>query len=239
MGWGQYRSGDFTSRDDQGTCSLSLADLPAEASLCPASKRNSLTDLNRQNDCSPKLDQSCYDSTTYRFANNKCPSGNSCARWIETGPNGGSFYLDGCLLTQYCGTTGYYKGRTVQFDCPNPVQSDGGSTSGGGQTNTGRQGTRCTPQQENDANNKKRAPTCSSFRACANPTTNQPDNSSCEANESCAKYAWKGSSGTVYAYQHACVLQKYCGLQDASLSGWDFDGSRYDYTTAFECTATF
>lgn len=99
-----------------------------------------------------------------------------------------------------------------------------------------RQGTRCTLQQEDDVNNKKRAPTCSSFRACANPTTNQPDNASCEANESCAKYAWKGSSGTVYAYQHACVLQKYCGLQDASLSGWDFDGSRYDYTTAFECT---
>jgi hypothetical protein len=24
-------------------------------------------------------------------------------------------------LTQYCGTTGNYKGRTVRFDCPNPA----------------------------------------------------------------------------------------------------------------------
>jgi hypothetical protein len=85
-------------------------------------------------------------------------------------------------------------------------------------------------------NNKKRAPTCSSFKACANPTTNQPDSTRCEANERCAKYPWKGSRGTIYAYQHACVLKKYCGLTDASLSGWDFDGSRYDYTTNFACS---
>lgn len=173
MGWAQYKTADFAATSDQGTCSLSLSDLPVDATLCPASKRNSLTDLNRQKDCSPKLTQSCYDSTTYQFANSKCPSGNSCARWIETGPNGASFYLDGCLLTQYCGTTGNYKGRTVQFDCPNAA----GPTY---PPSTGKpEGTRCTLQQEDDVNNKKRGPTCSSFRACANPTTNQPDNSLC------------------------------------------------------------
>jgi hypothetical protein len=121
MGWAQYRTADFSATDDTGTCSLSLSDLVADVSLCPASKRDSTTDMNRQKDCSPKLTQSCYDSTTYRFANSNCPTGNSCARWIETGPNGASFYLDGCLLTQYCGTTGNYKGRTVRFDCPNPA----------------------------------------------------------------------------------------------------------------------
>jgi hypothetical protein len=211
IGWGQYRSGDFSSRTDTGTCSLSLADLDPGTSLCPASKKNSLTDPNRQKDCSPRLDQSCYDSTTYRFASEKCPSGNSCARWIETGPNGGSFYLDGCLLSQYCGTRGLYKGKTVLFDCPSPPPPVPTPTPAPTPSST-RQGTRCTLAQEDDVNNKKRAPTCSSFRACANPTTTQPDSSRCEANESCAKYAWKGSTGIVYAYQHACVLQKYCGL---------------------------
>jgi len=219
---------------------LGLSDLAAEATLCPASKRNSLTDPNRQKDCSPQLTTSCYDSTTYQFSNAKCPADSSCARWIETGANGGAFYLDGCLLTEYCGSTGNYKGRTVQFDCPNPRQTPAGPgtpTGPAGPVDTA-QGTRCTLQQENDVSNKKRAATCSSFRACANPTTNLPDNSACAANESCARYAWKGSSGTVYAYQHACVLQKYCGLTDASLSGWDFDGSRYDYSTTLECSGT-
>jgi len=237
MGWGQYKTSDFAVTPVQGTCSLSLADLkPQPTSLCPDSKKNG-SDPNRQKDCSPALGQSCYDSTTYRFANSKCPAGNACARWIETSPTGGSFYLDGCLLAQYCGTSGRYKGRMVQFDCPNPPPPVTPVTPPPPVTLT-RQGTRCTLQQEDDVNNKKRAPTCSSFRACANQTTNQPDSSSCEANESCAKYAWKGSSGTVYAYQYACVLQKYCGLQDASLSGWDFDGTRYDYTTAFACSGT-
>lgn len=186
MGWAQYRTADFAASDDQGTCSLSLSDLAQTPSLCPASKRDSRTDPSRQQDCSPKLSQSCYDSTTYRFANSKCPSGNSCARWIETGANGASFYLDGCLLTQYCGTTGNYKGRTVQFDCPNPVRPTQPVVKPPvtpPPVTATRQGTRCTLQQEDDINNKKRAPTCSSFRACANPTTYQPDNSSCEANE--------------------------------------------------------
>jgi hypothetical protein len=244
MAWGQYRTNDFAARSATGTCSLSLTGLEAPPPLCPASKRDSQTDPSRQKDCSPHLTQSCYDPATYSFSNAKCPAGNSCARWIETGSSGGSFYLDGCLLTRYCGTRGNYKGRSVVFECPaactgpncgdkpkdpcslpNPPSSCKG------------QGTRCTLQQENDATNKKRAPTCSSFRACANPTTNLPDSSSCEANESCAKYAWKGASGTVYAYQHACVLRKYCGLQDARLSGWDFDGTSYDYTTGFECAS--
>jgi hypothetical protein len=121
MGWGQYRTNDFAARSDAGTCSLSLSDLAKEtSSLCPASKKNSQTDPNRQKDCSPKLTQTCYDSTTYTFSNAKCPADSSCARWIETAPTGGAFYLDGCLLSQYCGSTGNYKGRTVQFECPNP-----------------------------------------------------------------------------------------------------------------------
>lgn len=227
LGWGQYRSGDFTAIADQGTCALSLSDVPTDpTSKCPASKRDSTTDPSRQEDCSPALDTPCYDSSG-QYANSKCPSGNSCARWVVTRPNGGGFYLDGCLLTQYCGTTGNYRGKPVKFDCPNQGPKP--------EPAAGRQGTRCTEQQENDASNKKRAPTCSSFRACANRATNEPEDSSCEANERCAKYAWKGSSGAVYAYQHACVLRKYCGLQDASLSGWDFDGARYDYTTALQC----
>lgn len=235
LGWGQYRTADFNFLNDKGTCTLSLSDLTpvSPAGRCPASKRDSTTDTSRQEDCSPKLSTPCYDSRG-QYANSKCPTGNSCARWVVTRANGGGFYLDGCLLTQYCGSVGLYKGKQVKYECPNPA---GTKDPVGPVVPAGRQGTRCTLQQENDVNNRKRAPTCSSFRACANPRTNEADDSSCEANERCAKYAWKGSSGSVYAYQHACVLKKYCGQQDASLSGWDFDGSRYDYSTVLECRA--
>jgi len=236
MAWGQYRTNDFAARSAAGTCSLSLTTMTIEPPRCSATKRDSQTDPSRQADCSPHLAQSCYDPATYSFSNAKCPAGNSCARWIETGSSGGSFYLDGCLLTRYCGTRGNYKGRSVVFECPTAQEPESDCKTNPTSSEQCQQGTRCTLQQENDATNKKRAPTCSSFRGCANPTTNQPDSSACESNESCAKYAWKGSSGTVYAYQHACVLRKYCGLQDARLSGWDFDGTSYDYTTGFVCT---
>jgi hypothetical protein len=144
IGWRQYRDGSFaTGESDRGTCSLSLSHLAHKAGgTCPDSKKNSTTDLTRQKDCSPKLNQSCYNANTYQFDNNKCPSDSSCARWIETRQDGGSFYLDGCLLTQYCGSTGNLHDRTVRFECPNPRTV--APPTPAPQPTSARQGTRCT-----------------------------------------------------------------------------------------------
>jgi hypothetical protein len=105
IGWGQYKTADFKIIPTEnlgtlGTCSLGLTELAGSASLCPAAAAPAPV-----NTCTPSA-QSCYDSTTYTFANSKCASGNSCARWIETSPNGAAFYLDGCLPSKCCGTSG-------------------------------------------------------------------------------------------------------------------------------------
>lgn len=141
IGFRHYATNNFAATDyGYGTCSLSLSHLKPQQTGCSAAKRDSTTDPTRQQDCSPNLQQSCYNANTYHFDNNKCPAGNSCARWIETRPGGGSFYLDGCLLTQYCSTTGNYKGKTVRFDCPNPAATLPLNPP----PTAGPQGTRCT-----------------------------------------------------------------------------------------------
>lgn len=237
MAWGQYRTSDFAAISAQGKCVLNLKDLDAQ--MCPDSKRDSTTNPNRQKDCSPHIQEKCFDVQTGAYANKNCPVGSHCARWVQV--NGGAkFYADGCILPQYCGTRGNYGGSVgVAFDCPDATPNTGTPTTPTGPStpvDTGRQGTRCTATQENDTSNLLRVNQCSSFDYCTSQATGLGDNSLCtRPNEYCGKYAWKSSSGTTLANLDACILKKYCGLTNVKNPSWNADGTSYEYTTSYSC----
>jgi len=93
MGWGQYITGDLASSPVKGKCSLKLPGVketpktptsPTGPASCPTSKRDSTTDVKRQQDCSPSFAKKCYDVDAGRYKNSNCPAGSSCGQWIST-----------------------------------------------------------------------------------------------------------------------------------------------------------
>lgn len=234
MAWGQYRTSDFAAISAQGTCAFNLKDLDGQRS-CPASKRDSTTDPKRQEDCSPHIQQKCFDPLTGAYPNKNCPAGHSCARWVRE-QQGAKFYADGCVLPQYCGTRGDFGARRdVTFECPDQTPNQGTTPQPTPTPTTGQQGTRCTAIQENDVNDKMRVNKCSSFDYCTSQQTGRGDSSLCRTNEQCGRYAWKSSSGTTLANLDACILKKYCGIQDAKNPSYNADGTQYEYQTSYQC----
>jgi hypothetical protein len=165
MAWAQYADGDFDGNAETGPCTLKL---PGEddgstggdtgptdptggdtgTPGCPVSKRDSTTDLKRQQDCSPGITTKCYDAAAGLYKNSKCSQwpGSACGQWVQR-IGGSEYYANGCILVQYCGTTGDYKDNRTRYRCPDkttivpPVVDPVGP---GTDPTPGRQGTKCT-----------------------------------------------------------------------------------------------
>lgn len=106
MMWAQWKTMDFATLTNKGTCSFNIADTKSPLG-CPNSKRDSNSDPKRQEDCSPEFNKGCYDVKTGLFANSYCSGGSKCAKW-EASVGGVKYMQSGCILRQYCGTTGDY-----------------------------------------------------------------------------------------------------------------------------------
>jgi hypothetical protein len=87
---------------------------------CPSYKRDSTTDPKRQQDCSPAIATRCYDNSAGLYRNSRCPAGSACGQWTQT-IGGSAYYINGCILNQYCDTNGDYNtDLNVEFKCPDP-----------------------------------------------------------------------------------------------------------------------
>lgn len=145
-------------------------------------------------------------------------------------------------MPQYCGSRGNYRDSfDVGFDCPDQSANPGPVTptpvtpTQPTTPTSGQEGTRCTATQENDTNDQMRVNKCSTFDYCTSQQTGQGDSSLCRGSEQCGRYAWKSSSGTTLANLDACILKKYCGIQDAKNPSYNADGTQYEYQTSFAC----
>lgn len=87
---------------------------------CPRSKRDSTVDPKRQQDCSPAIATRCYDNSAGLYRNSRCPAGSACGQWTQT-IGGSAYYINGCILIEYCDTNGDYNtDLNVEFKCPDP-----------------------------------------------------------------------------------------------------------------------
>jgi hypothetical protein len=119
---------------------------------CPRSKRDSTVDPKRQQDCSPAIATRCYDNSAGLYRNSRCPAGSACGQWTQT-IGGSAYYINGCVLIQYCNTNGDYNtDLNVEFKCPDPNPPTPAPTSdvpttvpdATDETPTAPEGTKCT-----------------------------------------------------------------------------------------------
>ena len=107
----------YTKYVDKYTCAADVCDKNWKLKMdgtCKPAATDCENDDNRVEKCSTLT--KCFNPSTFQYDNSECKSqGEACARWSDGNKN----EITGCILSEYCGTGGFFKGVNTNFKCPN------------------------------------------------------------------------------------------------------------------------